>query len=276
MRLLVVFFTIIAFLSGCSNVSKEDEARNIYNMALEAYMNKNYNKSKVLLDSIIYNYQKEKQVFREAKDLMNIVYRTEQEKSLEFLDSLLTIREEEIKPLMDQFYIEDEKADVPVLIHKRQSATRAYERSYLRAHTDINGSFYISSHYTGERYINHNQIKVDVDDVFAISDTIVNDAYLRYFDDGGQFFEIVKYKKGSDNGTASFIAQNFNKKITVTFIGPRSKYRILLTDIDKECIRDTYYLAMLLRESIQIKSQIRNVQTTLQKTRIQSTLIRNE
>ncbi|MBP5365935.1 MAG: hypothetical protein J6Y82_08430 [Bacteroidales bacterium] len=275
MRLLILFFTIITLTTAC-NVSKEDEARNIYNMALEAYVNKNYNKSKVLLDSIIYNYQKEKTVFREAKDLMNIVYRTEQEKSLEFLDSLLTIREEEIKPLMDQFYIEDDQADVPVLIHKRQSASRAYERSYLRAHTDINGSFYISSHYTSERYIHHNQIRVDVDDEFAVSDTIVNDAYLRYFDDGSQYFEVVKYKKGSDNGTASFIAQNFNKRVTVTFIGPKSKYRILLTDLDKECIRDTYYLAMLLRESIQIKSQIRNVKTTLQKTRIQSTLIRND
>lgn len=262
MKLFITIFSSCLLFISCS-VSHEQLAQQTLNEALSAYSKKNFNKSKILLDSIIYNFSDAKESVVEAKKLLNAVYRSEQENNLNFLDSLLEIREKEIGPLMKQFYIEDETLEIPVLIHKKQATSSSFDRCYLRAHTDKNGTFYISSHYTGERHIWHNQIKIEVDDIYAITDSISSDAFIHSFEEDGQTWEIVKFKHGSDNGTANLIANSTDKRIVITFIGPRSKYRTIMAETDKIAFRDTYNLSIMLRELIQIKSQIRNVKSTL-------------
>lgn len=270
---MIKHYTLLLFVCSIAvacSPSREEQAKLALEQAVEAYSAQQYNHAKLLLDSVIEYFPEQKTTVHEARDLMRIVYRTEQENNLHFLDSLLRLREEEIKPIMAQFYIEDEQADPIVMIHRRQSARIAYDRCYLRAYVDRNGEFYLASHYTGERHINHNCVRVDVDHEYAVTDSINSEALNHAFGDNGQVWEVVKYKNGRDNGVASFVARNADKRIGVTLIGGRSKYKFYLTDLDKQCIRDSYNLAQLQRELIQIKSQIRNVKKSIQTMKFHS------
>ncbi len=262
MAILLMLWAVIVN-SGCS-IPREKLAQQTFDEAVDAYMNKRFNKAKLLLDSVLFTYPDLKQVVRESKDMLEIIYKTEQERNLLFLDSLLNIREQEIKPLMALFEAENSDADDPILVHKKQTPNRAWDRSYIKAHVDKNGTFYISSHYTGSNFINHYAIKASVDESYQETDSISDEAYIHRFDNEGSVWEIVKYKNGSDNGVGSFIATNFDKPVDITFIGT-SKYKIRLTDTDKQAFRDTYQLALMLRETVQIKSQIRNVKMAMRK-----------
>lgn len=264
--MVLIVLSVVCSLISCS-IPREKQAEATFNEAVDAYMNRHYNTAKLLLDSVLFTYPDLKKIVRESKDMLEIIYKTEQERNLLFLDSLLTARDNEIEPLMAQFEPEDAQSEMPTLIHKKQNVAHAWDRSYIRAHTDKNGTFYISSHYTGTTPIHHYAIRATVGDYYQQTDSIDDEAYVHNFEDGGTVWEVVKFKNGSDNGVANFIATNFDKTITVSFIGQKGQYKIQLTETDKQAFRETYQLATLLRETIQIRSQIRNVKIAMKKNK---------
>ncbi|MDO4462348.1 MAG: hypothetical protein Q4C30_07630 [Bacteroidia bacterium] len=273
----IYMLSISSILSSCSP-SREELAQETFQKAVDLYSNHQYNSSKILLDSIIYSYPEQKVLVHKCKDMMNMVYRTEQERNLQFLDSLLSIRESEVAPIMKYFQEENPESANPTLISKRQSIGSSFDRALIKAHTDKNGNFFISSHYTGEAPIHHFAIKAEVGDIFTVSDTITDDALNHAFNDGGTYWETIRFKNASDNGVGEFIANHSDEKIRISLITPKgSGYKFMLTEIDKQAIRETYYLATLLRETIHIKGQIRNVRTSLKynKAISNSSLIKN-
>ncbi len=271
------FITLSSISTSCSP-SREQLANETFEKAVELYNKQQYNSSKILLDSIIYTYSDMKKMVRSCKEMMNVVYRTEQERNLQFLDSLLTIRENEIAPVMKLFQEEDPDSSNPILINKKQSVGRSFDRALIKAHTDRNGQFFISSHYTGQSPIHHYAVKAEVGDIYTVSDTVVDEALNHAFDDGGEFWETIRFKNSTDNGVGEFIANHSDEKIRIYLISPKGSYKFLLTETDKQAIRETYYLAALLRETIHIKGQIRNVRTSLKyhTTTNSSTLIRKQ
>lgn len=248
----------ISLICCACTPSREETAQLIFDDAIEAYMAKDFDKTKELLDSIIRCYSDVTNSTIEASDMLKIVRKTERIHNKAILDSLLEVRESEISKIINNFYIEDPKADPPVFVHKHQSAFSASNRSHLRSYTDINGIFYMSSNYTGEGRIYHNGVQVKIGENLIITDTISTDAFHHNFEINGIVWEIVKYKRGTDNGIASFIASNTNERIDVTFCGhtpsgKQTNYRIIMTDTDKKAIRDTYQLSILLRDICEIK-----------------------
>jgi hypothetical protein len=259
-----ITLTALALCTACAP-SKEDLAQLTFDKAIEAYMARDYAESKLLLDSIIHTYYDVENTTIEATDMLKIVQKTEREYNKRYLDSLLTEKEDEMSQVLDNFYIEDKHADPPVFAHKRQSAYSASERSHIRSYTDINGVFYMSSNYTGEERIYHNGVQVKIGENLIITDTIASGAYRHNFNLNGRTWEIVKYKHGSDNGVASFIANNTRERIEVTFCGTspsgnNTRYKIIMTDTDKNAIRDTYHLSKLLRDIYEIKQLIKGTE----------------
>ena len=92
--------------------------------------------------------------------------------NLTYVDSMLLIKQEELKVLMVNFEETPDYGTKVILIHKRQKPENSYNRNYLRAHLDLEGNFFISSRYVGESHINHKQIKVTCDSNEAVSDEI--------------------------------------------------------------------------------------------------------
>lgn len=243
--------------------SRTNQAGDIFKEAEKHYAVKEYNKAKLLLDSILTNHPKDIEHTTRSKDLLRTINRAEQENNLAFLDSLLSAKELELNPLLKNFEESLEVGDIPVLTHKRQKIESSFSRTYLMAYLNKAGEFYISSRYTGKQPIHHNRIKVYHQALVAESETIEEDGLLnRRFDDGEWHWEIVNYKQNRDNGIADLIATHYNQPLKVEFIGKKHHY-IILESFDKEAIRDAYEISFLLRETAKIKEQIQNVKTTL-------------
>ena len=256
-----VIVTITLILSvGCD---QNNQAGKIYKEAEKLFSEKEYNKAKLLIDSILTTHPKNIEFTTRSKELLRIITRAEQENSLTFLDSLLKTKELELKPLMENFEENLEVGEIPVLVHKRQKIENSFSRSYLMAYLNKAGEFYLSSRYVGKQRIHHNRIKVYHQSLSAESETIEEDGVLnRSFDDGEWHWEIINFKGNRDNGIADFISSHYDKPLKIEYIG-KTRHYIVMEPYDKEAIRDAYEISFLLRETEKIKEQIENVKRTL-------------
>ncbi|NPA37859.1 MAG: hypothetical protein GXO47_13535 [Chlorobi bacterium] len=262
-RKLILPLLILAFIATNCGPSSEEMAAKAFNKAEKLYNEKHFNDTKLLLDSIIETFPGQIEYVTRSKDLLRKIRISEQEQNLVFLDSLLKAREEELKPMMKNFIKTKEYGDKVILIHKRQRPENSYNRTFIRAHLDMDGNFYISSRYTGDHWIYHNQVKVYNKDKSALTDKIPEDGFLnRRFEDGGTKWEIVSYKDGKDNGVIDFIAANWDKPLKVQYRG-KKYYYIVMEKFDKEAIRDANEISYVLKEIKRIKEEIKNVKQEL-------------
>jgi len=267
------FFLLVLFSTMLISCGPSDEeiAADAFNRAQKLYNAKNFNDTKLLLDSIILNMPGQIEYVTKAQDMLSTIKIAEQEHNLAFLDSLLIEKQEALKPLMKNFIKSDEYGSKTILIHKRQKPENSYGRTFVRAHLDMDGNFYISSRYSGNHYIYHDQIKVYYSGNSAMTEKIEDDGFNnRRYEDGGTYWEIVNYKDGKDNGVIDFIAANWDKSLKVQYKG-KKYYYIVMEKFDKEAIRDANEIAVVLKEIKRIKDETKNVkrQLSLLKRRMQ-------
>ncbi len=254
-RLFIGLSLILVSIVACGPTS-EEIAKEKYTRASSLYESGHYNDAMLILDSIANEFSGEIEYVTRAEDLIRKIKISEQERSLAFLDSALTQKNSELDVLMKNFSVSKEYGEKEILIHKRQKPQNSFNRTYLRSHLDMDGNFYISSRYSGDKYIYHNQIKVYHKDQAVISEVIPYDEFNnRRFEDGGSFWEVVNYKDNTDNGIIDFIAQNVDLPLKVEFIG-KKRYYIVMEKFDKQAISDGYEISFVLKEIARIKKEI--------------------
>lgn len=262
----VRFLALLLFISlvACGP-NKEQLAKDKLNKAEQLFAEKKFNDAKLEVDSIVEFYPNQIEYVTRGNDLLRNITIEEQKQNLVFLDSILNVKKAELEPLMKNFIISSDYGAKKILIHKRQKPENSYARTYLRAHLDLEGNFFISSRYTGTARIFHNQIKVYFSGNSALSEEIPEDGLKsRHFEDGENQWEVVNYKDGSDNGVIDFIASNSNQSLKVQFIGKKYQY-ILMEKFDKEAIRDGYEISFVLKELKKVEGEIGKVKNELKR-----------
>ncbi len=254
----------VIIVSACG-LNQAELAKVKFNKAEQLFVKKKYNDAKLEIDSIKELFPEQIEYVTKSNNLLRKITIEEQQQSLIFLDSMLVIKETELKPLMKNFIISSDYGSEKILIHKRQKPENSYARIYLRAHLNLDGDFFISSRYTGSTRIYHNQIKVYFNKNNALSEIIEEDGRNnRQFEDGENHWEVVNYKGGKDNGVIDFIANNWNQPLKVQFRGKKYHY-ILMEGFDKEAIRDGYEISFVLKEVKRIKEEKKKIEKELRK-----------
>jgi hypothetical protein len=264
MHVRIISLLIILVISSCGP-SRREQADNKLEEAALLKDSGRFNLAKLKLDTIIHQYGDLTESVAEARHLLDNITYLEQQRSLAYLDSLILLKEKELNPLLKNFIKSDEYGSQTILIHRRQRPENSYGRTFIRAHLDTSGEFYISSRYHGTEWIRHNQIKVYNAGESVTSEVISEDGFNnRCFEDGGDKWEIVNYMKGADNGIIDFIASNVDKPLKVQFIG-KKYYYIVMEQYDKEAIRDGYETSFVLKELSGLRKNRENIKKELQR-----------
>jgi hypothetical protein len=257
-------FILLFVLFSCGK-SRTEQAQEQLNEILLLKESGSFNLAKLRIDSLVGTYSDQTEQVQKARIVMTEITILEQERSIEFLDSMLTVKELQLEPMMKNFIVTDEYGPEKILIHQQQKPENTYNRTFLRAHLKESGEFYISSRYHGGDWIYHQQIKVYNGAQSVLSDVIPEDGFdNRRFDDQGAKWEIVNYKGGRDNGIIDYIASHYNEPLKAQFIG-KGQASIVLEKYDKEAIRDGYEISFVLKEMQQIKEEKEKAQQTLRK-----------
>lgn len=245
-------FISLVILMSCG-ISREEMAKERLDEAIRLSNEGNYNLAKLKLDSLIVLFTDQPDLTEQASKILAGILLQEQQRNLLFIDSVTYSKEKELKSMMKNFIESDEYGSEKILIHKRQKPENSYNRTFIRAHADLKGNFFISSRYYGSKWINHHQIKVYYHEKSATTESVKEDGLNnRRFEDGESKWEIVNYKDGADNGVIDFIASNWKDPLRVQFIGKGYEY-IIMELYDREAIRDGYEISFVLKEINKLK-----------------------
>lgn len=249
-----VFLFIVLCLAclACTDVEKQAVER--LNMAQQAFAAGDYNEAKLQIDSIKILYPKAYNARKAGIGLMQEVELKEQEKTLAYLDSLLSTKQAEFNAMKGKFVLEKDQEYEAIgrYLHPSQVIEKNLNRSFLRFQVDERGAMSMTSIYCGSRNIHHTAVKVSTNDSFAQTPPSA-DSYET--SNLGVQIEKADYKLGQDGNVIGFICLNKEKSIKVEFVGERS-YSTQMTQADRQAADLVYRLSQTLSAITQLNKEI--------------------
>ena len=251
MKKLFVIMMVAVALTGCS--SEEKQAGQILVRAEASLNNGDYNMAKMQIDSIKMTYPKAFKTRKAGIRLMQKIDLAEQNKTLQYLDSMMQVKVKALDAIKKNFVLEKDTAyqEVGNYFYPTQTVERNINRSFLRAQVSELGEMSLTSIYRGRSYMHHEAVKVSVGDNFAVTPSS-SDRYEST--DLGRVTEKADYKVGQDGGVLSFIMANKDKRIHLEYIGKR-KYSTYMQTNDIKAVVKLAELAKVLTGIQQIKKE---------------------
>lgn len=252
---------IMVLLASCSQ--EEKKASDLLMRAEQSYSSANYNEAKMQIDSIRNLYPKVLDVRKKAIRLKQQVELKEQQISLEYLDSMMTIKKILLDSMKVAFVLEKDTAyqEIGNYFYPTQIVEKNIGRTFLRACVSERGEMSITSIYCAGVSLNHTSVKVSSKDAFAQTPASP-DVYVTT--DLGKKIEKADYKLGADGGVIGFIIANKDaKSLKLEFIGDRT-YKTVMYSQDIKAIVELSKLAQVLLSIEEIKKEQKEANLKIQ------------
>jgi len=247
---------LLFLLIACNSNKKQATA--YLNDAQKLYEQGEYTSTKNHIDSIKILFPKEFEIQKQGLQLRRRVEITEQERNLNFCDSMLTVRLAEAETMKRGFLFEKDTAydDVGKYLDKSQRVEAKLQTSYIRTVVNELGEILLSSVYYGSSPIHHTRLKVSKSNgEYAETAIIPCDGGLNYsFVDGGMTTEVVTYTQGKDNGVIQFIDNNKDAALKAEYSGEKS-YTFTVSASDKNVLAKTFDFAVILSDIEKLKKE---------------------
>ena len=261
MKKTIILACLCGTLVACENVEKKAALK--LAEARAAFEVGNYNEAKMQIDSIKLLYPKAFETRRQGIYLMQEVELKEQQKTLEYLDSMLTMKQQEFETMKNRFVLEKDTAYQRIghYLVPAQVIERNLHRSFLRFQTDETGIVSLTSIYCGSYNIHHTAVKVTAPDGNFTETSVSHDSYET--NDLGEHIEKADYKLGEDGGLIAFIAANKDKNLRVDYLGERP-YTTHMMPADRQAAADIYELGKVLSSITEIKKNMEEANLKIQ------------
>lgn len=258
-RILIPF--MMFFLASCGQEGKK--ANELLSRAESSFQSANYSEAKLLIDSIRNSYPKVFDVRRKAIMLKQQVELKEQQISLEYLDSMMAVKQLALDSIKSDYVLEKDTAyqEIGNYFYPSQVVEKNIGRTFLRASVNEKGEMSLTSIYCAGGSLNHTSVKVSSKDAFAQTPASP-DVYVS--SDLGRKIEKADYKYGADGGVIGFIIANKDaKSLKLEFIGDRT-YRTLMYSPDIKAIVQVARLAQILSAMEEIRKEQKEANLKIQ------------
>lgn len=237
-------------LFACENVEKK--AGDKLQEARTAFEHGDFNEAKQLIDTLKILYPKAFEARRAGIALMQDIELEEQNRTLTYLDSMLTVKNQKLKECQPKFVLEKdaEYQEIGNYLAPAQVLEKNLHRSYLRFQVDETGKMSMTSVYCGKTPIHHIAVKVIAPDGSFAETPASADSYETK--NLGEFIEKADYTLGNDGSVISFICMNKGQNLKVNYRG-EGAYTTTMTAADRKAADDVYQLAQLLSTITEIK-----------------------
>jgi len=247
---------LLIFIIACN--SNKKQAITYLKEAKKLCERGEYTSAKNHLDSIKILFPKEFDIQKQGLQLRRQVEIKEQERNLNFCDSMLIVRLAQAETMKSQFLFEKDTAYdiVGKYIDKSQRLEAKIQTSYIRTTVSELGEILLSSVYYGSRPIHHSGLKVSKSNgEYAETEIIPYDGGMNYsFVNGAMTTEVVTYVQGKDNGTLQFIYNNKESALKAEYLG-KEKYTFTISAADKSVLVKTFDFAIILSDIAKMKKE---------------------
>ena len=258
-KLIIVGLALV--LVGCSQ--DEQKAGNLLQRAEASFQQGNYTEAKLQIDSVKMLYPKAFDARKAAIKLMQRVDLEEQQRSLVYLDSVLSVKQASLDSLKGNFVLEKDTAyqEIGNYFYPTQVVEKNVGRSFLRAQVSELGEMSLTSIFCAGGKLHHTAVKVSNKDSFAQT-PVSTDSYETT--DLGRAIEKADYKLGKDGGVIGFIVANREaKSLKLEFIGDRS-YRTIMYANDIKAVAAVSDLARILSSMEEIRKEQKEAKLKIQ------------
>ena len=197
-------FSLVLLLLTAGGDGGEKKAQEHLRKAEDALKAEQFSEAKLQIDSVKIMYPKAFEARKQGIKLMQRVDLKEQQKSLMYLDSMMTVKQLQFDSIKKNFVLEKDTAylDIGNWLYPTQVVEKNLGRSFLRGQVNELGEMSLTSIYCAGGSLNHTSVKVSVGDTFAET-PMTNDSYTTT--DLGRTIEKADYKVGNDGGVVGFI-----------------------------------------------------------------------
>lgn len=247
-------------LTACSKGNRQ--AKQLLNQAIAAFEAGELENSKNMIDSIKILYPKAYETRHAGNELMRQVEKSIQQRNINYLDSTMQVRLNQVEEIKSQYAYERDTAyqETGRYLDPTQVIEKNTSRSYLRFQTEEDGRMSLTSIYVGNTNIHHTSVKVTAPDGTYVETPSSTDSYETT--DLGKYIEKAEYPMGKDGGLATFICEHAKENLKMQFTGDRTA-NIPLTPADRQACVKVYELSRLLSDITSIKAQIEDAQTKI-------------
>lgn len=233
-----------AFMCVSCGEDIERSAQALLNEARTASQSKDYDKAKILLDSIKTTYPKAFKTRREALKLSREVEFGQQSRSLNFYEEQLKQLVAKRDNMLGEFVLEkdtryQEKGNYML---PTQTLKSNYGLTYLRAQVSEDGVAYITSVYRGKA-IEHKGIKLSAGDTFVECSEPLHRYSSKHL---GITSERLDFRYGNDGGIMDFIAST-KGEINVKLLAGKNSVSYTLRESDAQAVVKVLALANVLQ-----------------------------
>ena len=241
---LTILFSLLVLVACSDGIvpgekAVEGDAKELLAQTKAAVEAKEYNKAKMLMDSIRRTYPKAFKTLCEVEDLYHKVLVDEKMRDVAFceseLEKMIVLRDSLIKKFD---YRKDSKYE-----DFSQAISKNANNCFMRATVNEDAEAVITSYYRGKR-IGYKKIKVASGGTFVEVDVKSADRPWTG-KEYGSYVERYGFKLGNDGGIMKFIA-NTQDKVVVELVGESTLHTYELRDSDVKAIREVLELQKLL------------------------------
>ena len=251
-----IVICLLFFLIACNTNKKQ--ATIYLETSQKLYEQGEYTSAKNHIDSIKILFPKEFEVQKQGLLLRRKIEIKEQERNLNFCDSMLKVRSAQVEAMKPGFLFEKDPKydDIGKYIDKSQQVEAKLQTSYIRTNVNELGEILLSSVYYGSRPIHHSRLKVsNLNGEYAETELIPYDGGMNYsFVDGGMTTEVVTYTQGKDNGVIQFIYNNKESALKAEYLG-KENYTFTISAGDKDVLSKIFDFAVVLSDIENLKKE---------------------
>lgn len=226
----IILSTLSAVMMLSCEGKIEQPARDILFEVRNEFKAGNYNRAKMLIDSVKLAHPKAYKTLREAETLRHEVLIREKERDIAYFNSEMQRLVELRDTMLKEFdYSRNAKyQDMGVYSVPSQAISKNAFNNFLRATVKENGEAVLTSYYRGAR-IGYKTVKVKCGELYVSAE---NSIYSWSGKEHGVYIERRDYRRGDDGGIMDFVASSSGKVVVELSGGSREfEYELRQEDV---------------------------------------------
>ncbi len=198
---------------------------------------------------------------REQKRLEDSTNLVLQQHSLQYADSMILVLQQQVEPVMKDFYYDKNDAyeDHGRYVHRSLKTAPNSSRCYIQAYVTDAYRVIVKGYYVGSYPLHISSLQ------------LLTDSLSQSFNGSNHTFEAEGYHEIftlTEEDAIAFLklldAYSYQKE-RIAFVGTKSNYRFLLPEKDKQALIETLLFATLMNDIHQLELQARQTSLHIEK-----------
>ncbi|MDR1761287.1 MAG: hypothetical protein LBR55_02435 [Bacteroidales bacterium] len=254
-----IYLIVLMGLLGCQR-NERKLADELLKRIEYSFEHKKYNTAKLQIDSLNLLYRHRVELRRVADNYLYKIEQAEVERNLAYFSEQIPKKKLKLDSMSHYFTLEKNELVQDLGGYVYKGTRRNSNQTFLKAQVDESGQIFLTSVYYDGSACSSQSVKLQSGDYFVLSSMVEPDDEIYGYSFSGEKsnWRILPLSEKESEKLAHFVSVYYNDDILVSLAGNDCHSNYILDEGQKEAIRESYYLSLILKEIKELKSNTEN------------------